>query len=266
MTEEVLVLGHKGMLGNAVQGFLSANSFKVATIEHRWETDEFKRRIRDFKGSHIVNCIGIFKQTNDSEMRRVNLDLPVWISKNNEAMQLVAGSDAEFSGQATPGRGYAPDAVADPVDEYGKLKHELSLFASHSNNMKIIRCSIIGVEIGTAKSLLSWFLAKQDGTHITGYTNHIWNGITTLQWARLCLRYIKEQSPFKNEEHQNILQPVSSPISKFNLLKTMNEVFSKQVIIEEGKAPVTLNRSLLPGLACPEIKTQLKELKEYYGL
>ena len=57
---QALILGHKGMLGNAVLKYFESQSSKEIiseVTENRWPTDKFKREILEFKGDFIINCI-----------------------------------------------------------------------------------------------------------------------------------------------------------------------------------------------------------------
>jgi dTDP-4-dehydrorhamnose reductase len=49
-----------------------------------------------------------------------------------------------------------------------------------------LRCSIIGPEPKSHVSLLDWFRRQPRDGRVNGYSNHTWNGVTTLHFARLC--------------------------------------------------------------------------------
>jgi len=49
-----------------------------------------------------------------------------------------------------------------------------------------LRASIIGPEPKAHVSLLDWFLGQKKDAAVNGFTNHQWNGVTTLHFARLC--------------------------------------------------------------------------------
>lgn len=48
----------------------------------------------------------------------------------------------------------------------------------------VIQTSIIGEEINNKKFLLEWVKSQNGGT-IVGYLNHLWNGVTCLQLAKI---------------------------------------------------------------------------------
>ena len=46
--KKILVLGHNGMLGNAICKFFdSLSDYKILTIDFRWDSDEFKEAVRE---------------------------------------------------------------------------------------------------------------------------------------------------------------------------------------------------------------------------
>ena len=137
-----------------------------------------------------INCIGVIKphirEDNPAEIDRairVNALFPYGLARTAEACGvhvLQIATDCVYSG--TQGR-YLERDKHDALDVYGKTK---SLGEVGSPNMHHLRVSIIGPEPLKHVSLMDWFLKQAPGSSITGYTNHQWNGITTLHFARLC--------------------------------------------------------------------------------
>ena len=92
----------------------------------------------------------------------------------------------------------------------------------NSKNFFNIRCSIIGKEIKNYKSLVDWFLSSKKGIILNGFTNHLWNGVTTIYFAK-CLKTIIS----KDIQIPNLIHLVpSNTISKYELLK----IFMKNLI------------------------------------
>ena len=91
----------------------------------------------------------------------------------------------------------------------------------------VIRTSIIGPELGEGHGLMGWFL-RQDG-EVNGYVNHLWNGITTLEWAKVCFEIISRgDSP-----RRAIAQPGIEPaVSKYELLALISRVWEKEIRIK----------------------------------
>lgn len=144
----------------------------------------------------IVNAIGVIKPRIDESdpesvyhAIEVNSRFPYLLAKALEPGQRVIqiATDCVYSG--TTG-GYDEDAPHDPTDVYGKTK---SLGEAPCPDFLHLRCSIIGPERGEARSLLGWMLSQPRDAEVSGYTNHRWNGVTTLHFAKLCRAVILER-------------------------------------------------------------------------
>ena len=241
---KVLVLGHTGMLGHMVDKYLSTkDNCEIVTTDLRWPTQEFRNFVVSFDGDYIVNCIGAIHQRTDDF--KVNTDLPIWLeSIINKSFKIIhPGTDCEMDD-----------------DEYGISKRKA---ANHlldlGKDTTIIKTSIIGPELNTKASLLEWFLNVEDDT-INGYSEYYWNGNTTLQWSKICYKIMCD---YYRYDTLNI--PTSKCISKCNLLEIMKDVFKKKITIKKDPS-VKFNKCLTVTYDMPEIdiKTQLKELKEFY--
>jgi dTDP-4-dehydrorhamnose reductase len=81
---------------------------------------------------------------------------------------------------------------------YGKTK---SLGESLLPCVSNLRCSIIGPETKGFVSLLDWFRRQPRGAQLNGFSNHYWNGITTLQFARICQGVIDRELPLPHVQH-----------------------------------------------------------------
>ena len=57
----------------------------------------------------------------------------------------------------------------------------------------LLRGSIVGPERGEGKSLLNWFLS-QNSNKVNGFIDHMWNGITTLNFAKIVDGMIKNNN------------------------------------------------------------------------
>ena len=69
-------------------------------------------------------------------------------------------------------------------DDYGLSKLKATDFImDYGVRTKMIKTSIIGPELNSKASMLCWFLSNEDGSQINGYSNHMWNGITTFSFA-----------------------------------------------------------------------------------
>jgi dTDP-4-dehydrorhamnose reductase len=234
---DILVLGHKGMLGHMVCKYLNDQGFNIKTIDYKFPSDEFKYYVKTFSGDFIINCIGAIPQKTSTF--NINTELPIWLSDNASSKVIHPGTDCEIDD-----------------DEYGNSKRiARDYIIKNSNNTKIVKASIIGPELESKSSLLEWFLNSEN--EVKGYTKAMWNGITTLEWAKQCLNLIKNWSAYDKE---TIIQ--GECLSKFELLNKIKLVFNKEINIlpiEKG-----INKCLVGKIQAPKINIQLHELKEYY--
>src|SRR3989338_797157 len=214
---KVLVLGGSGMLGSMIVDWLARDlSLKVgATVRDRRYLEhgrallpEVQWRLLDAEDDSyasalsiledygwVINAIGVIKQfirdDNPVEVERairVNALFPHRLARKARetgARVLQIATDCVYSGRE--GR-YTEEAPHDPLDVYGKTK---SLGEARSDIVFHLRCSIIGPELKNHVSLLEWFLKQPLGAKLTGFTNHRWNGVTTLHFARICQGIIK---------------------------------------------------------------------------
>jgi dTDP-4-dehydrorhamnose reductase len=231
---KVLVLGHKGMLGHMVTKYLRDNKVEVVTSDVRWPESPFKT---DIKLDYVINCIGAIPQR--TKTFDINWHLPIWLDFNSPCRVIHPGTDCEMDD-----------------DDYGKSKKTAADFLnSIGSKTKILKTSIIGPELNSNSSLLEWFLSQNE--NVFGYTKAMWNGNTTLEWAKQCLTLMTVWEDYPTE---TILE--GQCVSKYDLLKTINGVFKKGLTInpkEDGK-----DKCLTGRIKTNSIEEQLEELKKYY--
>lgn len=235
----ILVLGHKGMLGHMVKKYLTDCGFSIEIIEHRYPSDEFKTAVLSFSGDYVINCIGAIPQK--TKQFSVNYDLPVWLSDNCKSKVIHAGTDCEID-----------------EDDYGSSKREArNYLVEKSKNTKIIKCSIIGPEIKDKKSLLEWFI-NTDQEVIRGWSSAYWSGITTLEWSKSCKNLI---SNWENYPVENVVE--STCLTKYDLLLLISKIYGIEKKIERND-DVKFNKCLRGNIVAPHIEDQLIELKNYF--
>lgn len=237
-SKKVLVLGHKGMLGHMVLKYLKEKEYTIDTTEFKFPTTEFFNCIKTYEGDFVVNCIGAIPQKTDQF--DTNSRLPVWLVQNTKCKIIHPGTDCEMDN-----------------DEYGISKKTASDYIkSHSTNTKIIKASIIGPELNSRYSLLDWFLNSEDS--VNGYTHAMWNGITTLEWAKQCELLMCNWDSFGVETVVS-----SECVSKYELLCKVRAVFNKSINIIKLEN-IGIDKCLMTETKTSNIETQLEELKEYY--
>lgn len=259
---KVLVLGHKGMLGNAVSSYLEkTGKYEVHTVNVRYGEEGFKKAILDTDPEYIINCIGIIPQKKPTidDYRKINVELPTLLETLDKKV-VHPSTDCEFAGTIPPTEKYKKNHRRDAVDDYGKSKAEVSKLIEDSfKNTKIIRTSIIGHEHATNVALLDWFLNSEGS--VNGYTNHFWNGITTLQWVKLCEGLLADWDSFP------ILNQYGTDkiASKYELLTIIRDVYRKDITITPFQTSQTVNKCLESDKELPSIRKQLAELKQFYN-
>ena len=250
------------MLGHTLCRYLVEVGHEVLTLEERFngKSQSFVNQINDLNPQWCVNCIGLIRpspQTSPSLLDAVNYRLPAACSQylNPNCGLIHASSESVFS--PLSGRclwNKPPNAE----DAYG-ISKQLAEKALQRKNDFIIRCSIIGPEQKTQRSLHAW-LSAQTGK-VPGYTNHLWNGLTTLEWAKCCDSILRETCKTK----QRIIQPAFTPaISKFQLLQAMADCWEWNISIIPVETNNPVNRYLIPNLPTANIQTSLTELKNWY--
>ena len=232
---KILVLGHTGMLGNAVHTYL--NQFhEVVTTSYRWLTDEFENYIKNFDGDYIINCIGAIPQKTDNFS--INTLLPIFLDINAKCNIIHPSTDCEIDNNS-----------------YGLSKrYATEWLLKYSKRTYIFQTSIIGIELNSADSLLCWFLTQNK---VQGYRDALWNGITTLEWAKQCDNLIN------GNIKEKFTVFCTDCISKYDLLNYIKLVFNHDIEIESVFG-VGKDKCLL-GTKLNNIEQQLLELKEFYG-
>lgn len=259
--KKILVIGSKGMLGNAIYKYFGEkkDNYEILTTDKRWGNESFISELKNTKADFIINCIGLIPQRKptDEEYKIINVDLPFFLDTLGKKV-IHPSTDCEFLGNIPNTQKYKKTDHRDAEDAYGKSKATASEWIENSaKNTKIIRTSIIGHEENSHIALLDWFL-NSDG-EIKGYTNHYWNGITTLQWAKLCEELINSWdiypiiNQYGTEENK----------SKYELLNIVKNIYEKTINIIPFEAPTSINKCLESDKIIPNIETQLQELKSF---
>lgn len=261
---KVFVLGHRGMLGHVVARFLNEQGHQVVTSSERYGArprDPLIEAVRDSGAEWVVNALGRIKQKSEDpdDLFRANTLFPLQLAlRMKPGQRLVhASTDCVFSGKLGS---YALDGSRDCEDVYG-LSKALGEAVAESDRCWVIRVSIIGPELGSGSGLMGWFL-RQTG-QVNGYTNHLWNGITTLEWAKICHELITSRLKPKRP----VIQAGFSPaLSKCDILQLMGQIWERPVQVRPVEATEKIDRTLAPTLLRPGLELQLRELKTWYSI
>ena len=241
--KKVLVIGATGMLGAAVTEVLTADpAFKVtATTRKTFDIDDDLARLDELVRGHqwIVNAAGITKPLiRDDNALRINSQFPHALAKAAEAagaQVIQIATDGVFSGADGP---YYEDDPHDAADIYGRSK---SLGEVHSPAVIHLRCSIIGPEPAEPKYLLEWLRHQPQSATVYGFTNHWWNGITTLHFARLTAGIARGTIILPPVQH---VVP-AGVVTKADLLRELARCYKRTDLrIEDAEAPNRVDRTL----------------------
>ena len=193
----------------------------------------------------VINCSGLIKhkidETSPESIERaykVNSDFPNELSEfcnSFGARILQIATDCVFTGSTG---GYTENSDHDASDVYGGSKSKGEIAAK---NMMVLRCSVIGRELNSHIELMDWVLNQPVDSKLKGFTNHYWNGLTTLHFARIVSGIIEKDS-FEPGTHHVL--PIDS-ISKFDLIELICEGFGRQDLdIEPIEAENFVDRRL----------------------
>ncbi len=264
----IIVLGANGMLGRYVTRYFdNIDEYNIVPItrnEYDFLNDTnlysfFSKYTNAF--TIIINCVGIINKRCNipiEETIYINSIYPHKLAKVCQKLNfklIHPSTDCVFSGSLDKRYKYLEDAITDATDIYGKTKS-----LGEPSNCTVLRTSIIGEEIENKRSLIEW-LKKQKGT-VNGYTNHYWNGITCLQFAKIVEHIIK------HNQYWNGVRHVFSPefVTKYELLHMIKDIFEFDIDIVRYEANYC-NRMLdsiyKDDLHIPSLLQQLEELKRF---
>ena len=265
----VLILGANGMLGQACNQILShAAGLGViktsrANLEGHIQFDATKDNVSELisktNPDWIINCIGIIKpHIKEDESPtvlnaiKVNSEFPYILAESSRATIIQIATDCVYSG--VKGK-YVESDLHDALDVYGKTK---SLGEAPMKNIIHLRASIIGPEIGRSTSLLEWFKNQPLNAEINGFTDHLWNGVTTHHFAKIALGIILNN--FKDITMAHVVP--DGLISKSELLREFAKAYNRQdITIKDVVSKMKVDRTL--ETVNQELNTKLWQMAGY---
>ena len=247
----ILIFGSSGMLGNYMHTYLekiyevkgiTRTIFDVYNlfVETKLKP-ELEKIICEFKPTHVINCIGdITKQySTETPVKKyvINSYFPILLSmicRDNNIIMFHPTTDCVYSGKDS----FYHDEFPDCVDDYG-----LSKFLGENIDACVIRVSIIGEEKYTSRSLINWVKSNKNGT-VNGYLNHLWNGITCLEYAKFIDTLIE------NKTHWIGIKTLSSTfkgnnfLSKYELVKAISDIYNLNITVVSFETDKKCDRTL----------------------
>lgn len=211
----------------------------------------------------IINCIGAIKPAFSDHKRLaenivVNSVFPRVMAdfcEHNNIGFIHITTDCVFDGLDGY---YTENSKHNALDDYGRTKS-----LGEPDNCMVIRTSIIGPEKDTKKSLVEW-LVSNNGKGVKGFTNHMWNGLTTLELANVMCYIIRRGMYARGKYHI-----FSEDVTKLELLESMVVAWGLDISIEAVAAPEYCNRTLrtvkeLNSIVAPrQLRDMLQDIKPY---
>jgi dTDP-4-dehydrorhamnose reductase len=271
--KKILVLGSTGMAGHMIYHHLARRSdFGLSDVSFRQKlhpgsirvdaTDRASivKVVRNQKPQVVINCIGALIKSsaaNPANAIYLNSYLPHLLTSlaAEEGFILIhLSTDCVFSGLKGD---YLPADPRDAQDIYGMSK---ALGEVSGENILTVRTSIIGPELKeNGEGLFHWFLAQAGP--VSGYTESIWTGVTTLQLARGIEKFI-DKGLTGLVHYTN-----GKRITKYDLLLIMKKFWNRNVEIMPvpGKK---VDKSLIPThpeitADIPDYESMCRQLSEY---
>jgi dTDP-4-dehydrorhamnose reductase len=256
---KVAILGSTGMLGSTLTKIIEQKDWNVTEFNRSGRSITGKNDVRKFDVNNndffeialsfdfdfIINAVGMIKQLINEQVfqdielaHKINYEFAKDLndfSKQNKVKIIQIGTDCVFSG--TVGS-YKENDPFEPNDVYSTTKVMGELASAES---MIVRTSIIGKENSRSISLLDWVLSRPVGATVNGYSNHLWNGVTTLHFARVIAGIIESGNFMKGRFH---LVP-KDKISKLDLVREVASRFGREDLkIIEFETDQSVDRTL----------------------
>ena len=246
---KILVFGATGMIGHKMFQLLTMNNLEASgTVRHApanylsvsffanqriipsidvTKLASVQSLLNSRNPDIIINCVGITlrkPEIKDEELCvKVNAEFPHFLKKYvevNKKYLIHFSTDCVFSGKADS---YTEDSKPDATDVYGRTKALGEVSGDHALTL---RGSQLGSEVFGKSELLEWAIA-QSGQSIKGYDQAIYSGVTTNGVADLVADLIQ-----RPKRLTGLYQVASQPISKYDLLCKVNQIFKLRMKIE----------------------------------
>lgn len=273
MIDKILIFGTNGMLGRYIYTYMkhlkkyeiipiTKNDFNILNDLNKLENFLLSKKVDE--KTCIINCIGLIPQRlknniNSTDYFLINSIFPQLLSKYSNkysAKMIQPTTDCVFNG--SKGK-YVETDYHDESGIYG-----ISKSLGEDFNCTVIRTSIIGEELFNKYSLLEW--VKNSTNNINGYNNHLWNGITCLQYCKIIDSIISNNLFWQGVRH------VYSPDikSKYELCCIIKDVYNIPIEIKKIDHSLIVDKTLysnydLP-FKIPSLEIQIKELREYQNI
>ena len=275
--EKVLILGNRGMLGHVLYEAFQTNDFaeKYDVIginryyNHRDKKsfkldvlnfDEFEQFINQKQPKYIINCVGFLVNdslNNPSLAIQTNSLLPHFLNNISEKYNfklIHISTDCVFDGNKGM---YKESDTKTETNYYGLTKN---LGEIDNNRNLTIRTSIIGPELkSNPTGLFNWVISQKE-KNITGYSNAIWTGLTTIELSKFIIWSL-------DKDLTGIVHATNSiEISKYDLIKLINKIFDLNISLHKNidyKISKTLLNTKIKNYNFPSYIEMINEMKDW---
>ena len=266
--QNIIILGSNGMLGQMARRYFASEGFGVVEFNTRFTErnfNSFVAEINGFENSFVINCIGSIKQKSEeaSDLLWANSILPLALARSLKSSHILIqpSTDCVFDGLNEESYDYSD--VHSASDVYGWSKSLGETAVLDMLNSLIVRVSIIGPDRNSNKGLLAWFLNSIPGSTLNGYSNHFWNGITTLEWCKRVHEILIDELLLDKLLKQGVIQlGTKKTYTKGEMLTIFNKIFQKDFDIKLVKVKYT-NRCLVPHIESKPLEDQLHEMIKF---
>lgn len=204
--------------------------FDLSRAASHVSVEDFDSVVRVFASVHpevVVNCVGIVKQDAAAKDALLNISVNALFPHRLAQLCQAAGArlihmstDCVFSGRKGH---YAEGDAADAEDLYGRTK---LLGEVDGGGCLTLRTSMIGRELQGSHGLIEWFLSQQ-GRKVRGFRRAVFSGFTTDALSQIIADIIEARHDLEGVYHV-----AAAPITKFDLLSLVREVYGLDIEIE----------------------------------
>lgn len=274
---KILVLGHTGMAGHMITAYLRSQNHTVTTAGRRPNSqtntyldvldmatvDNLVNPLSE-NTDFVINCIGLLVKNSldrPDSAALINSWFPQYLAhklSTRNTRLIHISTDCVFDGRSGQ---YLETDATNEQNFYGRSK---SLGEVQNHKDITFRTSIIGPELANFTGLLDWVRLRSDSV-INGWTNALWNGMTTLQLAKCVNDYMMSSHRFSGIYH---LVDNSLKISKYHLCHLINDVYDCRKTVMPTRLDHAVDKTLVDTRLCrnwgiPDYRTQLQELRDF---
>lgn len=275
MVHHIVLFGSTGMLGRYLYMYFKNHPpFRLTLVTN----EEFRVSRESLEtldsllaakgvdaGTCVINAIGLIPQRfstsgSNADYYLVNGLFPnlLWAAcRSLGAKMIQPTTDCVYNGA----RGaYTERDVPDETNAYGVAKA-----LGEPVGCTVLRASIIGNELRNKRSFLEWVLSNADGSTINGWDNHLWNGITCLQYCKIVEKILRENLFWQGVRH--ILSPDTR--SKCELAQMVVEAYGRSITVRRTSAAEPVDKTLATVFETngvfevPELCVQIEEQRRF---